>query len=129
MAWMIFISPLNSLLTSGETSSLVLPFISWLMPHLTPSVKATLHIIFRKTGHFLGYAFLAFLLFRAIRGGAKTVRFSSILFAGLISFGYAALDEYLQTFIPTRTGSFYDWLIDSCGIAIALSILVWRSKK
>lgn len=129
LAWMIFISPLNSLLTTRETSAVFLPLLSWVLPHLTPETKATLHVIFRKMGHFLGYALLASLLFRAFRGGAKTLRFSPVVAAGLISLGYAALDEYLQTLIPARTGSFYDWIIDSCGIASALSILLWKKKR
>jgi VanZ family protein len=39
------------------------------------------------------------------------------------------MDEYMQTFIPARTGSFYDWLIDSSGIACSLAILSWKNKR
>jgi VanZ family protein len=39
------------------------------------------------------------------------------------------MDEYIQTFIPARTGSFYDWLIDSSGIACSLAILSWKNKR
>jgi VanZ family protein len=89
----------------------------------------TLHGLLRKAGHFLEYAFLAFLLFRAFRGRGKPFRYTWILYAGLISLGYSALDEYLQAFIPARTGSFFDWIIDASGIACSLGILMIRGKR
>ena len=127
--WMIFISPVNDLLTSHSTSSLIMPLITWLLPRASQHTSETLHILLRKTGHFLEYAFLAFLLFRGFRGSKKTLQFTWILYAGLISLGYSAMDEYMQTFIPTRTGSFYDSLIDSLGILFALGILSGKHKK
>ena len=127
--WMIFISPVNDLLTSHRTSSLIMPLITWLLPRASQHTSETLHILLRKTGHFLEYAFLAFLLFRGFRGSKKTLQFTWILYAGLISLGYSAMDEYMQTFIPARTGSFYDWLIDSLGILFALGILSGKHKK
>jgi VanZ family protein len=129
VAWMIFISPVNDLLTSQSTSSLIMPLLTWLFPDASQHTSETLHILLRKTGHFLEYAFLAFLLFRGFRGSKKTVQFTWIPYAGLISLGYSAMDEYIQTFIPARTGSFYDWLIDSSGIACALAILSWKNKS
>jgi VanZ family protein len=127
--WMIFISPVNDLLTSHSTSSLLMPLITWLLPHASQHTSETLHILLRKAGHFVEYAFLAFLLFRGFRGSKKTLQFTWILYAGLISLGYSAMDEYMQTFIPARTGSFYDWLIDSSGIACSLAILSWKNKR
>ena len=127
--WMIFISPVNDLLTSHSTTSLIMPLITWLLPRASQHTSETLHILLRKTGHFLEYAFLAFLLFRGFRGSKKTLQFTWILYAGLISLGYSAMDEYMQTFIPARTGSFYDWLIDSLGILFALGILSGKHKK
>ena len=129
LAWMIFISPVNDLLTSHSTSSLLMPLITWLLPHASQHTSETLHILLRKAGHFVEYAFLAFLWFRGFRGSKKTLQFTWILYAGLISLGYSAMDEYMQTFIPARTGSFYDWLIDSTGIACSLGILALKNKR
>lgn len=127
--WMIFISPLNNLLTAHSTSSLIMPLIAWLLPDASRHVSETLHILLRKTGHFLEYAFLAFLLFRGFRGSNKSFQFIWLLYAGLISLGYSALDEYMQTFVPGRTGSFYDWLIDASGIACSLGIILSKNKR
>ncbi len=46
-----------------------------------------------------------------------------IVYAGLIAVCYGALDEFLQTFIPLRKGSFYDWMIDSAGAIFVLSFI------
>jgi VanZ family protein len=127
--WMLFISPLNELLTSRSTSSLVMPLITWLLPYASQKTAEAMHMILRKTGHFLEYAFLAFLLFRAFSSRRKTFQFTYILYAALISLGYSALDEYLQTFSPARTGSFQDWLIDASGVACSLGILSIRKIR
>jgi VanZ family protein len=128
LLWMLFISPLNGILTSHNTSSFVMPLITWLLPDAGMHAAETIHIILRKAGHFLEYAFLALLLFRAFSRRGKTFRLNYIFYAGLISLGYSALDEYLQTFIPARTGSFRDWVIDASGVVCALGILAIRNK-
>jgi VanZ family protein len=46
-----------------------------------------------------------------------------IVYAGLIAVCYGAIDEFLQTFIPLRKGSFYDWMIDSAGAVVTLLII------
>ena len=43
----------------------------------------------------------------------------AVLFAFLVSSGYAVTDEYHQTFVEGRHGSPVDWLIDSAGAAAA----------
>jgi VanZ family protein len=39
---------------------------------------------------------------------------------------YALLDEYHQSFVPSRTGSIYDSLIDISGGLVALLLIRWR---
>jgi VanZ family protein len=129
LVWMVFISPLNDLLTSQSTSSFIVPIIKWLFPHASDDAVLTLHLLIRKTSHFLEYALLAFLLFRGFRGGNKTWRPAWVLYAGLIAVGYGFLDEYVQTFIPSRTGSLYDWLIDSSGAVSALGIVSIKGSR
>jgi VanZ family protein len=82
-----------------------------------------LHTIIRKCGHFSEYGFLSYLLFRGIRGRNKRLNLKWITYAGLITIGYGALDEFLQTFISSRTGSAYDWMIDSAGTVFVLTFI------
>jgi VanZ family protein len=52
------------------------------------------------------------------------------LFAFLIASGYAATDEYHQTFVEGRHGSPIDWAIDSAGaVAAALRLRTASSRE
>jgi VanZ family protein len=47
---------------------------------------------------------------------------------------FAAADEFHQTFIPSRTGSIYDILVDYCGaltgiLICRMLVLRWRDSK
>jgi VanZ family protein len=132
IAWMIIISPFNALLASESTSSFLMPLLQWLLPFASQSTVEIIHLLIRKTGHFLEYAFLALLLVRAFRGYKQTWRFQWILYAGLIATGYAAMDEYMQSFMPTRTGAVYDWFIDTSGVCFSLGMvtrkIIWSNR-
>jgi len=45
---------------------------------------------------------------------------------------YAALDEWSQGFVPTRSPSFYDFLADAAGAALGVTVFVicrtWRQR-
>ena len=123
LAWMIFIFPTNNALTIDSTSRIIVPIIKWLFPDADEVTIEILHIGIRKCIHFFEYGFLAFLLFRGVRMRNKGWRLKWILFAGLITIGYGALDEFLQTLIPSRKGSFFDWMIDSAGAVVTLLII------
>ena len=79
--------------------------------------------VMRKCGHFLGYGVLSLLLFRAFLASFKTVLARCALLAIAGTALIAAIDEYHQTFIPSRTGSFRDVLLDICG-AVLLQLIV-----
>src|SRR4030042_1745839 len=108
-----------------------LPLILWMgvifffssVPDLKSGLKDD--FILRKIAHIIEYAILAFLFIRALKqektGFAKTLIFSIIL-----SLFYALSDEYHQTFVLGRHGSFKDVGIDSIGIL--LIGLVWYIK-
>lgn len=128
IVWMAFINPLNELLTAESTSGLIIPFLRWIMPDAGSETITLYHTAIRKTAHFLEYALLALLLFRAFRAGRKDWRYGWTLGAGVIALGYAALDEYLQSMIAARTGSPYDLLIDTAGVLCAMGILLVRKR-
>lgn len=128
--WMIFVSPTNNALTSDNTSFIIIPLLKWLLPNASHDTINVLHVFIRKGGHFLNYAFLTFLLFRAFRGRKKSWMPKWILYAIIIAFCYGAIDEYLQTMIETRTGSLYDWLINAAGVMCSAGIMfkIYRVK-
>jgi VanZ family protein len=85
-----------------------------------PSLDSGLGVIDtigRKLIHFAEYALLCFLWWRALVTVTSPGR--AALFAFLLASGYAASDEYHQTFVEGRHGSPIDWGIDSAGAALA----------
>jgi VanZ family protein len=95
-----------------------------------------LHIFIRKTGHFTGYGILSLAWFRAcwmtwpFRG--YPIR-SWIAPHGLAMLGtlfIASSDEFHQTFLPNRTGSFRDVMTDCTGGLVAqLAVLLWMRRR
>lgn len=83
------------------------------------------HHFVRKTGHFFGYGLIGLAWLRAWwmtlpRSNFFTDAVLSLAGTALI----ASLDEYHQSFLPNRTSSPYDVLID-CGGAITLQLLMY----
>ncbi len=75
----------------------------------------------RKYEHMAGYAMLGFLVMRALRKGhalplPKTAALTIVLVAG-----YAASDEWHQSFVPNRQPLVSDVVIDTVGGSIAVA--------
>ena len=86
------------------------------------------HFITRKLAHFTEYAILGLLAARAFRTSSRPAISSRwFLISTTLVVTFALVDEYHQRFVPTRTGSIYDSLIDIAGGLTAL-ILVRRRK-
>jgi VanZ family protein len=93
------------------------------------------HFYIRKGGHVVGYGILSFLLFRAWRATLPSLdragwmlRWSAIAVLGTAI--VASLDEWHQSFIPSRTGRWQDVVLDTCaGIAAQILIFLWWSGR
>ena len=95
-----------------------------------PSLDSGLGVvdqIGRKLIHFGEYALLCFLWWRAL-ASVTTPRRAALL-AFLIASGYAATDEFHQTFVDGRHGTPVDWLIDSAGAALVALRLGTRERS
>ncbi len=94
---------------------------------MDPAKFALWHAVLRKTGHFVGYFTLSVLLFRSWR--ASFPRLSTrwcLQWATLAVLGtslVATLDEWHQTFLPSRTGMVRDVVLDSCAGVVAQIVL------
>jgi len=130
--WMMVIFTLyTDLGSAAHTAQFIDPFLRWMVPGISPARLEHLHFIIRKMGHLSEYAILGILLWRAWsrtgvmvgqRSGWKTA-----IFALALAAGYAAGDEFHQSFVPSRTASVQDVMIDACGALLGL--LVFRACK
>ena len=103
------------------TAPFILPLLKKLAPGASNAQLHATHRVLRKLTHVAEYALLALLWFWAIvaRTG-RQVRATWI--ALLVCLACALADEAHQAFIPSRTGSLRDVVIDASGAAAALLI-------
>jgi VanZ family protein len=124
VGWMLLIFVGSTdVLSAEQTSRFLIPFLHWLDPKMSIVMILEIHTALRKLGHILEYAILAALLWRAVRGTLTSTR--TITIAGLVFFAsvlFAASDEFHQSFVPARTSSVHDVMIDACGVVIALAL-------
>lgn len=74
----------------------------------------------RKGAHMSEYGVLALLFFALISFFRWMPAKSSCLLAVILAFFYACTDEFHQRFVPGRSGSFTDVMIDTSGAAITM---------
>ena len=127
IAWLAFIFLASSdNFNAGNTSRIIGPLILWLFPNTSPETLEVIHAATRKLAHFTEYAILGFLAARAVSTSPRPAinrRWFLICVALIVV--YALLDEYHQSFVPSRTASIYDSLIDISAGLTAL-IIVWK---
>ena len=78
-----------------------------------------LHVLVRKLAHVAVYLILSLLLVQALRQHVSE-RFRMYTYAALIGFAYAITDEVHQIFVPGRSGTIIDVLIDTLGLGLGL---------
>jgi VanZ family protein len=131
VAWLVFISVASSdSFSANNTSRIIGPLVLWLFPNTSPETLAVIHFVVRKIAHFTEYAILAYLAARAFRTSPRpAVAKRWLLIALTIVVVYALIDEYHQSYVPSRTASIYDSLIDMSGGLVMLLILRYRHKN
>ncbi|HEV2485010.1 MAG TPA: VanZ family protein [Terracidiphilus sp.] len=84
-----------------------------------------IHHLIRKSGHFIGYGALGLAWLRAWwMTLPRTLFLQDAMLALLGTAMTASVDEYHQSFLPNRTSSILDVLLDCCG-ALAMQLLVY----
>ena len=117
-------------LSSEHTSRFLYPILHFLL-NLSPQAFEVFHHYLRKTGHFVGYFALSVFLFRAWRDTLHPakVKVWARRWAGsafLMSVLVASLDEWHQTFLPSRTGRVADVVLDgTAALTAQVVIFLW----
>jgi len=114
-----------------NTSKIVRPLLKALFPKLSEEGLELAHFLIRKSAHFCEYAVLGLLASRALSTSSHIfLRRSWFRISLLLIVAYALLDEYHQSFVPSRTASIYDSVIDVVGGLTALTIVkLQRGRK
>jgi len=132
IVWMavIFLGS-TDMLSAAHTSRFLVPFLRWLDPQISLAALNAIQFGIRKLAHLTEYAILAALLWRALRGGTRwQAKMSILLFLTWIACAiFAASDEFHQSFVPSRTSSPIDVMIDVTGALIGLAICLAFSMR
>lgn len=143
----------TELLSGDRTGQWLHKLLRWIVPSISHAALESLNHILRKIGHFIGYAGLSFLIFRAFRGtyrashegyyGWLSSRIENVPVVDAFSrlwnvqwavMGWmgaslvATLDELHQMTLRSRTGTWWDVLLDSSA-AIVAQIAIYRSAR
>lgn len=131
--WLIVIAiESTAYLSANNTSRILYPILHFLFGVRRANFEPW-HVFIRKSGHVFGYGLLSILLFRAWRETLHaaenrrwTFRWSTLALLGTAL--VASLDEWHQSYLPSRTGRWQDVVLDTCGgIAAQLVLLLyWR---
>ena len=107
------------------TGGFFLPILRALFPYLEPESLDHIHGLMRKFAHLAEFAILAGLVARAL---ARPERSSAALGWQTIAICvlWAGLDEYHQSFVPTRVGAAQDVLLDTTGAGFGYLLYRWR---
>jgi VanZ family protein len=135
LLWAVVIFSFSTgLFKSENTGALIIPILRFFLPHASAETLDLLHHIIRKCGHLTEYFIFSMLILRGIRAGEKGLYLRWVLVTILIVAGYAALDEYHQSFVPGRTAAVGDVLIDTTGgiaaqIVASLFVLLGKARE
>jgi VanZ family protein len=117
-------------MSANNTSLWLYPLWLKLFGPISSARWTEVHHLIRKTGHFVGYGVVSLAFFYSWRQTLHRMavkhwtlwRRASVL-AVLSTLLIASLDEYHQSFLPSRTSSPVDVGIDVCG-AIAFQLIL-----
>ena len=132
VAWACFILfASSSNFSASNTSRVIRPLLVWLFPAISEAALGEVHFLVRKAAHFTEYALLALLAARAFRTSSRTSLGRRWWLASFALVACVSLaDEFHQSFVPSRTGTAYDSLLDMAGGAAALACAaLWLGAK
>jgi len=134
MGMLLLIFYFSSQAGSPENSAAwLIGFLRWIVPslaeQLTPEQLSILNYLLRKLGHGTGYFLLVLVGYWAFRRSFGMEATRALRWAVLTSLLRAILDEIHQTFVPGRTGTVVDVMIDAVGITLATWLVRRRTLR
>jgi hypothetical protein len=118
----------TDLFSSRNTGGILYRLLTRLFGEINVYDFLIFHHYLRKTGHFMAYGVLSLLLLRGWRAtlsDSQAWLWRTARLAWLGTAFIASLDEWHQTYIPSRDGTVWDVLLDS----VAALIFLWLASE
>jgi VanZ family protein len=122
----------TDMFSSRNTGSMLYSLLTHIFGPINLYDFLIFHHYLRKTGHVIGYGMLALLL---LRGWRATFHYAVDKMRLVLSLSWlgtafvAAMDEWHQSFIPSRTGTVEDVVLDStAGLLFLLIAYFWLNR-
>jgi len=132
--WLALIASFSTDTFSAEhTGGILKIVVRFLFGGLSPQAFDFVHFLIRKGAHFTVYGTLSWLAFRSWRAVLPAhapwlLRWSALALA--LTLLAASMDEFHQSFIPSRTSSPYDVMLDMTGaLCFQIVILLLAKRK
>ena len=121
----LVLSASSDAFSAKHTGDILHAVLVWIFGYVDALTFGLIHHLVRKSAHFIEYAILSALWFRALRLGLPSLwQIRWALIGLVISLSVAVFDELHQSFVPSRTSSPRDVLLDFCG-ALFAQLLIW----
>jgi VanZ family protein len=115
----------TEMMGADNTSGPLRAICRFLLGHDPGAQWEVIHHYIRKTGHFVGYGLMGLAWLRAWwMSLPRSMFLQDALLAMAGTALVASADEYHQSFLPNRTSSAWDVLLDCCG-ALTLQLIVY----
>ncbi len=123
----------TDMMSSEHTGNLLSAILTRILGQVDIFALMVWNHYLRKLGHVVGYGILSWLLFRAWRATLPSASGRSWTFAWAqlgfwMTVVIASLDEFHQSFIPSRTGRWQDVVLDAAAAA-GMQILLFLSLR
>lgn len=105
--------------SAANTSLIIGPLLHFFVPNISGETEEFVHMLVRKSAHFTEYGILALLGIRAFTASNGIVYKMRWVLPLAIVAAVASMDEFNQSFEPSRTSSPWDVLLDITGGAAA----------
>lgn len=118
--------------SAGNTSTVLYELIHALFRSFSREKFWAIHTYIRKSAHVMAYAVLAYLSFVALLKSFYVCRLKLpikfFVYVFLFCLSIAILDEYHQSHVSVRTGTYRDTLIDMVGVVLVLAFVFLKTR-
>src|SRR6267154_2628465 len=130
MVWVVLITfESTDFFSSQNTGSMLYALLTHFLGQIDIYKFLVFHHYLRKTGHVVGYGMLGLLLLRGWRATLDQDHSKlghTVLLSWLGTAFVASMDEWHQSYIPSRTGTWRDAVLDSvAGLIFLLAAYFW----